>query len=66
MKFILQNIYVDDKYDIDRAVMLNMLLARQKRGLDRVEIMSMQNLNYFDTLSNDIIPIGDLSLREST
>lgn len=60
MKFILQSIYEDDKYDIDRAVMLNMLLDRQRRGLDRVEIMSMQNLDYFDTLGNDIIPIGSL------
>lgn len=60
MKFILQSIYANDRYDIDRAVMLNMLLDRQKRGLDSVEIMSMQNLNYFNTLSNDIIPIGDL------
>lgn len=60
MKFILQSIYANDKYDIDRAVMLNMLLDRQKRGFDHVEIVSMQNLNYFDTLSKDIIPIGDL------
>lgn len=60
MKFILQSIYEDDKYDIDRAAMLNMLLDRQRRGLDRVEIMSMQNLDYFDTLGNDIIPIGSL------
>lgn len=60
MKFILESIYANDKYDIDRAVMLNMLLDRQKRGFDHVEIVSMQNLNYFDTLSKDIIPIGDL------
>ena len=60
MKFILESIYANGKYDIDRAVMLNMLLDRQKRGFDHVEIVSMQNLNYFDTLSKDIIPIGDL------
>ena len=60
MKFILESIYANGKYDIDRAVMLNMLLDRQKRGFDHVEIVSMQNLDYFDTLSKDIIPIGDL------
>lgn len=60
MQFILENIHDDEKYDIDRATVWNLLIDRQKFGLDRVEVLSIQNLSYFDTLDNKAIPIGDL------
>lgn len=60
MQFILENIHDDEKYDIDRATVWNLLIDRQKFGLDHVEVLSIQNLSYFDTLDNKAIPIGDL------
>lgn len=60
MQFILENIHDDEKYDVDRATVWNLLIDRQKFGLDHVEVLSIQNLSYFDTLDNKAIPIGDL------
>lgn len=64
-QFILESVYKDEKYDIDRAVIWNMLVDRQKFGIDHVEILSMQNLEYFNTLDNKAIPIGSLEFVRS-